>query len=226
MLDKLIRYGEVERILGPHPAGTILEVGAGPQGLGACLPHPFVGVDPWYPEPPIPQQKAVRASGMALPFRDRSFDIVLCIEVLEHLPEAWRAPVVQEMCRVARRQIIITHPAGKIGRIADTLLSWQYDLLRPLGVRRPWWLDEHFQNPLPDPTQYLPGNLQHFKVRIQGQENGMLHIGCVFFGNLKSVARRVKNSYDRHPEFVKQMVHRLNFPPYYRIMCTLERVGP
>jgi hypothetical protein len=182
-----------------------------------------VGIDPWYPEPPIPQQMAVRASGMALPFADKSFDYVLCIEVLEHLPEAWRAPVVLEMCRVARKKIIITHPAGKLGRIADTVLGWQYSMLKPLGVQKPWWLIEHFQNPLPDPTTYLPDNLHEFKIRVQGQENGILHNGWVFFGNLKSVARRIKKSYERNPQRVKRLVRLSNFPPYYRIMCTLER---
>ena len=118
MLEKLIRYGAIADILGPEPDGSILEVGAGPHGLGCCLPYPFVGVDTWYPDPPLPQNKAIKASGTDLPFRDRSFDYVLCIEVLEHLPPELRPRIVSEMCRVSRKMVIITHPYGLSARVA------------------------------------------------------------------------------------------------------------
>jgi SAM-dependent methyltransferase len=224
MLDKLIRYGVVERILGPNPKGTLLEVGAGPQGLGACLPYRFVGVDPWYPEPPVAAQSAVRASATALPFPDQSFDVVLCIETLEHISHPLRKQVAAELLRVARRKVIITHPFGWLGRLGDMLLVMQYALLRPLGIKQPWWLHEHFENPLPDPREYLKDVRVEFKRVERGQENWFLHNPAVFVGNLKWVARAVKRAYAKNPEQVKAWVRRMDFPPYYRRLLILERL--
>lgn len=44
----------------------------------------------------------------ALPFGDREFDVVTCIEVLEHLPDP--LPALREILRVARRYAIVTVP--------------------------------------------------------------------------------------------------------------------
>src|SRR6185312_6138806 len=44
----------------------------------------------------------------ALPFAARSFDVVTCIEVLEHLPDPGAA--VRELARVARRAIVVSVP--------------------------------------------------------------------------------------------------------------------
>lgn len=43
-----------------------------------------------------------------LPFADSQFDVVTCIEVLEHMPDP--AAIVRELVRVARRYIVITVP--------------------------------------------------------------------------------------------------------------------
>lgn len=49
----------------------------------------------------------VNSSGGALPFRDSSFDVVTCKDLLEHLPpDVWRC-FVREMLRVARLGVII-----------------------------------------------------------------------------------------------------------------------
>jgi ubiquinone/menaquinone biosynthesis C-methylase UbiE len=46
-----------------------------------------------------PGATLVRGDACALPFEDQSFDLVVCLEVLEHLPEPAR--VTQELERVA-----------------------------------------------------------------------------------------------------------------------------
>ncbi len=223
MLDKIVRYEIIDQLLGPVPDGTILEIGAGPQGLGAVLPHPFVGVDPWYPEPPIPTQRAVRASGTELPFADRSFDYVLCIEVLEHVPPDIRPLMLAEMCRVARRKVVITHPYGGFGRFADHVLNVIYSCLRIVRVPKPWWLVEHLRHPYPDPRKYLSAAGDSMAVHSYGQENAFLHVGVVFFGTLKIVARRTARLYKRRPRALKRLVHVLDFPPYCRKVVILER---
>ena len=57
---------------------------------------------------------AIRADALALPFADRSIDIVTCSQVLHHFADAEARLVVQELNRVARRRVII----------ADIRRSW------------------------------------------------------------------------------------------------------
>lgn len=54
--------------------------------------------------------KVALARAEHLPFRNASFDLVLCSEVLEHLTEDHMLEVCREMIRVARHYIVITVP--------------------------------------------------------------------------------------------------------------------
>jgi len=47
-----------------------------------------------------------------LPFADRSFDSVICLEVLEHLERADGELLLKELERVAAKQVIISTPVG------------------------------------------------------------------------------------------------------------------
>lgn len=50
------------------------------------------------------------ASIFALPFADRSVDVVGCFEVLEHLSEPPPAAALRELARVARRAVVLSVP--------------------------------------------------------------------------------------------------------------------
>jgi ubiquinone/menaquinone biosynthesis C-methylase UbiE len=64
-----------------------------------------------------PQSVADRISVgslVAMPFDDRSYDVVVCREVLEHLTVPQVVQAVAELCRVAARLVYVTtrfHPA-------------------------------------------------------------------------------------------------------------------
>jgi ubiquinone/menaquinone biosynthesis C-methylase UbiE len=57
------------------------------------------------------------ASVLALPFAARSFDVVLCMEVLEHLAEP--AVAVRELARVTRRGLVFTVPFEPLFQIGN-----------------------------------------------------------------------------------------------------------
>jgi SAM-dependent methyltransferase len=82
----------------------------------------------------------VRGDACAVPFEDQSFDLVVCLEVLEHLPEPARA--LRELRRVARAGCLLSVPHEPFFRIGN--------LLRGKNVTR-----------LGDPTDHL----QHWGAR-------------------------------------------------------------
>ena len=55
-------------------------------------------------------QKVVADSVLAIPFGKRSFDVVLCCEVLKHFPYAGFRRSIQELYRVSKRRVILSVP--------------------------------------------------------------------------------------------------------------------
>jgi|GEM_PF-1161093 len=76
------RRNAAARLLSPRPT---------PRGLPVCMP--------------------VRADACRLPFAQGSFDVIFCLEVLEHIPE--RRALLNEICRVARpgAVVVLTTPS-------------------------------------------------------------------------------------------------------------------
>jgi ubiquinone/menaquinone biosynthesis C-methylase UbiE len=58
-------------------------------------------------------------SVLDLPFPDRSFDLVLCSEVLEHLPDPMAA--LQELIRVSAGHVLITVPREPAFRVLNAI---------------------------------------------------------------------------------------------------------
>jgi len=54
----------------------------------------------------------VLADASYLPFKDKSFDVVLCLALIEHLERMEGEKLLREMERIGRRQVIISTPVG------------------------------------------------------------------------------------------------------------------
>ncbi len=64
----------------------------------------------------------VTGNVIELPFPDKSFDLVLCFRLLTHC-ERW-PELVRELCRVARRGVIVDYPTGQsLNAIAPALFG-------------------------------------------------------------------------------------------------------
>jgi len=77
-----------------------------------------------------------------LPFKDKSFDTVICMEVLEHLEKADGYKLLDELERVARRQVLLTTPVGKHelhpfdeNPYQEHKYIWKVEELRKLGYK-------------------------------------------------------------------------------------------
>jgi ubiquinone/menaquinone biosynthesis C-methylase UbiE len=66
-----------------------------------------------------PRASLVRGDACALPFRDGTFDVVICLEVLEHLPDPGRA--LREVRRVSRGGCLLSVPHEPFFRLGNVL---------------------------------------------------------------------------------------------------------
>ncbi len=130
----------------------IAEIGSGAAGITEFLAHPVTGVDSAFErtdDKANPWLERVEGTATALPFADRSYDVVLSLEMMEHLPDEVRAAALREMLRVTRPggRLIVTFPAGATAARLDGWLNAAYR--RRHGRDHPWAV-EHLQNGLPD----------------------------------------------------------------------------
>ncbi len=143
MLNRWVRYLPVIDLLKKDNGLPILEVGSGSIGLGEFLDRPFVGCDVLFNPGEFSRTiMPVQASGTKLPFRDGTFDTVLCLDTMEHVPRAARLPFVKELLRVTRSKLIIGAPMGEKAASADQKL---HEYFSREGKEVPLWLKEHME---------------------------------------------------------------------------------
>lgn len=114
ILERRTIAGLLKRL--PQPACSVLDVPAGTGKLRPMLERrstTYVGVDIAFEMLSFggAASRAVQADGVALPFRDSQFDVVVCLRLLHRVPLAIRASLVAEFCRVARTAVIASYAA-------------------------------------------------------------------------------------------------------------------
>jgi hypothetical protein len=146
--DQYQRYRLVADLLEEvRPRGQIfdvLDVGGRTALLRAFLPQDRVHL---VDVEPSSERGLVLGDGSALPFRDRSFDVVCAFDTLEHVPPDRRAAFVSECTRVARRYVLIAGPY-QAPEVEEAERILQRFLVDKLGVEHRY-LEEHRHNGLP-----------------------------------------------------------------------------
>ena len=148
-LDTALRYDAVLRLLAERwrPGMALLEVGSGAGGVTEFLAHPVTGVDPAFErtaERGTEWLERLPGRATALPVADASFDAVLCLEMLEHLPPEEREPALREMVRALRPggRLIATFPADATAAALD---RWLDDAYRARHGEPHPWVAEHLR---------------------------------------------------------------------------------
>lgn len=97
----------------------------------------------------VPHAILLCADGTRLPFADGTFDAVVMVHALEHIPEPVRDVLAGEIKRVSRRGIVIHGPAGPD---AVTLTRRFIEAMEARGMDVPRYAREHlaFSMPMPD----------------------------------------------------------------------------
>jgi SAM-dependent methyltransferase len=153
-IDAALRYRAVLSLLASrwHAGIRVLEVGSGSGGAAEWLDYEVVGVDTAFErtaERARPNLVPRTGSATALPLPDGSFDAVLCVDVLEHIPSADRPVVLSELLRVAAPggRIVVTFPSGPAAERLDAWLASAYAARH--HTPHPW-ASEHLDLGLPD----------------------------------------------------------------------------
>lgn len=119
-------FAALDGSLPDHPPETVLEVGVGEGEVSARLRGQYadatiVGAD--LPDPARPGDWRDRgivglfADIAHLPFPSRSFDLIMAIEVLEHVPDP--AAAVCELARLSRGHLVLSVPREPVWRMAN-----------------------------------------------------------------------------------------------------------
>lgn len=142
LLDEAVHRSDEGRS-GP----ALLDVGCGNGDFARFLGDREVeGIDLADPVDPPPNLRFRRGDATSLPFADRSFSYVTCVDVLEHLPVELRAKAIAEIVRVARDGIILAFPNGPPASACDSEFRLRCEAR---GVAVPEWVTEHLSQTFP-----------------------------------------------------------------------------
>lgn len=139
-----IQERAVLRMLRPYAPARVIDVGGGHGQLTAAMLRGGHEVTVLGSDPVCRERVAAWVDGercrfetgnlLELPFADRSFDVAVSVRLLPHV-SGWRR-LVGELCRVARRAVIVDFPSL---RSVNSLSPWLFGFKRRLeGNTRPF----------------------------------------------------------------------------------------
>lgn len=88
----------------------------------------------------------VNGSAIDIPFRDNQFDVVISIDMFEHLDSKIRRKALEEMIRISKKYVLISVPCGEYSEYYERKLNYFY---QKIYRRDHYWLSEHLKNGLP-----------------------------------------------------------------------------
>jgi len=136
--------------------GSVLDIGGGHGLLSQFIPNN----DYFLIEPSVNG-----ISGVELPFPDNSFDVVVICHVLEHIPANDRGAFLDELVRVAKRNVLIFNPFKN----AELDEEKRGQLI--LDVTGATWAKEHLECGLPevgDVCDYISSKGLSYEVKGYG----------------------------------------------------------
>jgi hypothetical protein len=224
-LDMAIRYRPAAALLGRVPRAAVLEVGGGAYGVTGFIRRRVFGCDLSFAGPKLGLLSGCRASAAALPFPDGAFDIVLSMDMLEHLERSALPKVLGEMCRVSRRLVMVGVPCGQAACEADARLDARW---RARHGRSHRWLAEHVRGGLPEPGEIRQA-LAEAAGRRWGEEclfsetgNAGVRLWSTYMGMLLSPSRTAAGLLNKLIMPVWRLLPLLDSAPYYRTIFVAE----
>lgn len=158
-----IRYLPVVREIKKYKYKTVLEIGSGGLGIAPYLNRPVVGLDKNFLPPFHCKLQRITGIGSKIPFADKSFDVVICVDILEHVDKSERKKIIAEMTRVAAKEVIVAVPTGNKSLEQDKELATLIDYP---------FFKEHLKFGLPTVDEIM--SLMGDNVRVEENESLIL----------------------------------------------------
>jgi SAM-dependent methyltransferase len=231
--DSALRYDRALTLLSSRyrPELSLVELGSGAAGLAEFVDHRVTGVDAAF------DRTAERTSAWLIPVEghatevplpDHVFDVVLSLDMIEHLSPSDRRKALAEMLRLLAPggRMIVGCPAGAAARAMDRRLQGVFSALH--GRPHPW-VSEHIEHGLPDPVQLREelASLTGPGTRVQVFGNvwrpvwyGVHAVYTV--GGARLPLRAFGLHTARGARLLFRVVRRLNRAPYYRTMFVVD----
>src|SRR3712207_2883485 len=103
MLDIVLRYYPIVQIINKLPYTKVLEVGSDDYGIAPYLKNKKTTLfDTAFRRQNLQQVNYKTGSVLSLPFKDSSMDLVVSVDMLEHIPPKLRKKAINELIRVTK----------------------------------------------------------------------------------------------------------------------------
>lgn len=169
----------VDKIKKIDNRATVLEVGSGSLGIAPYLRRRITGVDTNFEGPFHPQLLKVKGTVTKLPFARNSYDIVISVDMLEHIKPLARKKAISEMIRVAKKMAVIAVPCGSESEKEDATLLDEYRRIYQKGYR---FMSEQVTLGLPNEGEMIDMirqttslNKKNADIDVEGNETIALH---------------------------------------------------
>jgi translation initiation factor 1 (eIF-1/SUI1) len=160
-----------------------------------------------------------------LPFKPKSFDIVICADVLEHIGRSKRKQSFQELLRVARDYVLIGFPHQKKEiNIAERLVN---SLSQLFLARTNPWLEEHKKKKLPA-LKTIRHFLKNLKIEFLEFPNGYLEHWLImmtithYLESIENPSQREELKRNINEFYNFNFYPRDNRPPAYRTIFLIS----
>ena len=222
--DQFQRYSVLKaciEVLFPDKSPRVLDVGGRTpdrRGEVCWLPvHKTARIEAYVVDIiSCPGKGFIQGDGRKLPFKDNSFDLVSCLDVLEHIEEEDREGFLQELCRVSRDVVLLANPfKDKEIEKAEQVV---FDQIKTLAGVEHEQLKEHKAFGLPEKTgvsEALSKNITFgTEFSFGSLENWLFLQSLKYSFWYKADKEKIHKLLDR---FMTSRLSPLEFePPFYR----------
>lgn len=196
----------------------ILEVGSGGLGIAPYLKMSMTGVDKEFEPPFHPMLKRVSGDATKLIFLNNSFDVVISMDMLEHLPKSLRQKAISEMVRVAQSAVVIGVPCGNVSALHD---QWVQDSYKRQHGREFPFASEQLGFGLPEKeeiVQYLntASRLVKKRIHIESKGNSNLRLRAFLMWGWMSKSMIITILFRKVFLLFIPLFRLIDQPPHYR----------
>lgn len=133
---------------------SILELGAGNHAnLEKFLPNDnIVYLDIELSEQNLTKTNFILGDATSLEYDAESFDFVIALDLIEHIPDDKRLDTIKDIARVAKMGFVISLPCGHPENLSNE--KFLGVIIESAGIEVPQWLYEHQLQGIPD-TDFL-----------------------------------------------------------------------